>query len=194
MFGKTPWSSDEFTNANFRVRLTANLGELHKLYLDRVHVQVDYNLPPPPDLSPYGEPPDTSIISYPSSPTASTSASFTRVGSDDVTPVGDLRYRYWLDSGIIAGETSLTSITFDNLWDGSHYIEVRAVDPVGIEDPTPVSYTWVVDRPPYGYVYIPSYTKPYVVAGTIAICGGGSTTSIVVWLRLGLILAELRYL
>ncbi len=86
--------------------------------------------------------PDTSIISNPSNPTSSTSATFNFSGND-AGGSGLASYECDLDGGGFSACTS--GIIYPGLLDGSHTFQVRAVDIVGIKDATPASYTWVVD-------------------------------------------------
>ena len=91
-------------------------------------------------------PPDTTITGNPTNPSNSTSATFTFTGSDNVTAAGSLTFQCQIDSG---GFSSCTSPrTFTGLADGSHTFQVRAIDGAGNQDPTPASYTWVVDAAP----------------------------------------------
>ena len=85
--------------------------------------------------------PDTTITGgQPADPTNSTTASFSFSGSSGV---GSLTFECQLDSG---GYTACTSPKeYSSLADSSHTFEVRAVDSNNIKDPTPASYTWVVD-------------------------------------------------
>ncbi len=87
-------------------------------------------------------PPDTSITGNPSDPTASASASFTFTG-DDGSGVGGLTFECDLDGGGFSACTS--SRNYSSLSDGSHTFQVQATDSLGNVDPTPASYTWVVD-------------------------------------------------
>jgi hypothetical protein len=88
--------------------------------------------------------PDTTILTKPPAITNSTTGPFTFTGSDFQDPVASLRYECRLD-----GATSWSSCTspksFTSLTNGSHTVQVRAVDTKGLVDPTPASYTWLVD-------------------------------------------------
>jgi uncharacterized repeat protein (TIGR01451 family) len=87
-------------------------------------------------------PPDTTVTGNPPA-FDDASATFAFTGTDDVTPAANLTYEYSLDGGTFA--TAASGMTLNNLPDGSHTFEVRAVDAAGNVDPTPASYTWVVD-------------------------------------------------
>ncbi|RKG75064.1 hypothetical protein D7W79_21220 [Corallococcus exercitus] len=82
--------------------------------------------------------PDTSIAASVTSPTNSTTASFTFTSGD---PEATFECRF--DTGAFAPCASpLTREAFTN---GTYTVEVRAVDAVGNEDPSPTSFTWTVD-------------------------------------------------
>jgi len=91
-------------------------------------------------------PPNTSITSNPSDPSNSSSASFSFTGTDDITLPANLTFECNLDSGGFAACTSPQNYT--GLLDGSHAFEVRAIDGVGNVDPTPASYTWMINTTP----------------------------------------------
>jgi CSLREA domain-containing protein len=86
--------------------------------------------------------PDTTITSNPSNPSNSNLASFTITGNDG-SGVGVASFECKLDGGSFAACTSPQS--YSGLSDGSHTFQVRAVDNVGNVDPTPASFTWIVD-------------------------------------------------
>jgi hypothetical protein len=93
-------------------------------------------------------PPDTQILSQPTDPTNSDSASFTWTGSDNVTLTANLVYSYQLDGGGWSGWASSTSTTYSSLADGPHTFEVKAKDEAENEDLTPASWTWNIDATP----------------------------------------------
>lgn len=85
--------------------------------------------------------PDTTITGNPTNPTASTSGTFTFSGSDPETGIDGFECN--LDSG--GFNTCSSGVSFTSLSDGSHTLQVRAIDNAGNVDATPASYTWVVD-------------------------------------------------
>jgi LPXTG-site transpeptidase (sortase) family protein len=88
-------------------------------------------------------PPDTNFTStLPGNPTNSTAASFSFDGSDG-SGVGVTGFECRIDSGSYAACTSPQGYT--SLADGSHTVDVRALDSVGNVESTPASYTWTVD-------------------------------------------------
>ncbi|MCC6623336.1 MAG: DUF11 domain-containing protein [Deltaproteobacteria bacterium] len=86
-------------------------------------------------------PPDTTIPARPDDPSQSTTA-FVGFGSDE-RPV---TYRCALDP---VGEPVLApceaTMVFAGLAEGEHTVWAQAVDEAGLADPTPASYTWVID-------------------------------------------------
>lgn len=87
-------------------------------------------------------PPNTTITTFPANPTAGTSAPFQFTGSD-TGGSGLAGFQCALDAGSFTACTSQT--TYSGLDDGTHTFQVRAVDGAGNVDPSPASYTWVVD-------------------------------------------------
>jgi hypothetical protein len=88
------------------------------------------------------EPPDTTIEA-PTPPNSSSSAEaeFTFSGTD---PDGGVDvFECKLDGGFF--EECSSPQSFSDLEDGSHTFQVRALDHRGKPDPTPASYTWIVD-------------------------------------------------
>jgi outer membrane protein OmpA-like peptidoglycan-associated protein len=86
--------------------------------------------------------PDTTISSTPPSLSASRSASLPFTGSDG-SGTGVASYECQIDGGLWIVCTSPMSLT--SLTDGAHTFRVRAIDNVGLVDPTPASYSWTVD-------------------------------------------------
>ncbi len=84
--------------------------------------------------------PETTIDSNPANPTNSTTATFTFSGTDNVAVTS---FECSLDGALFA--TCTSGETYNNLTDGSHVFEVRAIDAAGNVDETPASYTWLVD-------------------------------------------------
>jgi hypothetical protein len=83
--------------------------------------------------------PDTTIVSGPSSPSASTTATFD-FSSNEAT----VTYQCSLDNAAFAacGDPS----TFTGLSLGMHTLQVRAVDAAGNVDATPATYTWTIGQ------------------------------------------------
>jgi len=86
--------------------------------------------------------PDTTITRKPSSPSASGTATFEFTGNDGIG-TGATSFQYRLDGGDFI--TTTGALTLTGLAEGSHTLEVRAVDGVNLVDPTPATYTWIVD-------------------------------------------------
>ena len=88
--------------------------------------------------------PDTMINSNPPNPTNSASATFTFSGTDPLTaPEAVASFECKLDMGMFAACTSPQM--YSMLANGMHTFMVRAIDGAGNIDPTPASFTWVVD-------------------------------------------------
>ncbi|MBK7934620.1 MAG: hypothetical protein IPK01_14345 [Acidobacteria bacterium] len=85
--------------------------------------------------------PDTTILTQPNNPINSSAATFTFSGTD--TLVGIAGFECRIDAGAWAPCTSPK--TYTGLADGSHTFDVRAVDTASNPDPTPATYTWVID-------------------------------------------------
>jgi large repetitive protein len=93
----------------------------------------------PPDLSP----PDTGVLTGPTNPSPTHSPSFTFVGADDSSPASGLTYECRLDAGAFA--PCLSPKSYVGLSHGVHTFEVRAIDLAGKVDPSPATYTWMLD-------------------------------------------------
>ncbi|PZF81772.1 right-handed parallel beta-helix repeat-containing protein [Jiangella anatolica] len=89
--------------------------------------------------------PDTSIVSGPSDPTTSTSATITFTGSDNATTV---TFECRIDGG--AWAPCVNPVTYTGLGVGEHLVEVRATDWSGNVDETPAQHAWTVEPPPPG--------------------------------------------
>lgn len=83
-------------------------------------------------------PPDTRLDSYPPDPSASNAATFNFSSSEPGST-----FACGLDGSPFASCTSPHSVS--GLADGAHTFAVRAMDPAGNTDPTPASYSWLVD-------------------------------------------------
>ena len=86
--------------------------------------------------------PDTQILTTPSNPSNSSSATFTFTGTDSVI-AAVASFECQIDGGGFSACTSPQSYT--GLSQGSHTFQVRAKDGAGNVDPTPASFTWTVD-------------------------------------------------
>ncbi|MBI3609163.1 MAG: DUF1566 domain-containing protein, partial [Nitrospirae bacterium] len=82
--------------------------------------------------------PDTLITSNPPNPSAVASASFTFIST-----VAGATFECSIDAG--AFTACLSPKDYTALPDGSHTFDVRATDAAGNTDPTPASFTWVID-------------------------------------------------
>jgi hypothetical protein len=89
-------------------------------------------------------PPDTQITLKPSATTSSTTADFMLDSFPEPPPRG--LYECSLDGGPFTACGS--SKSYSGLAPGSHTFAARAIDRVGLVDPTPASWTWTVLPPP----------------------------------------------
>ena len=96
-----------------------------------------------PEAPPPGETrPETMLDSGPSDTTASTEATFA-FSSDDTAA----SFECSLDGAV---EACVSPVHYTDLPTGTHTFDVRAVDVAGVADPTPVSFSWVIETPPDG--------------------------------------------
>ncbi len=114
-------------------------------------------------------PPETTIDTHPSNPSGLASASFGFTANDGVGTEG-AGFECKLDGGSFA--TCVSPQGYTGLSDGSHTFRVRAIDAAGNADPTPASYTWVIDRA--GPTLIPTVTPDPVNLGGTAIASAGA--------------------
>jgi uncharacterized repeat protein (TIGR01451 family) len=82
--------------------------------------------------------PDTTIVTGPSTLTNSRNATFDFTASEAVS-----RYECSLDGAAFA--TCTDPVTFSNIADGAHTLQVRAVDVAGNTDTSPATWSWTVD-------------------------------------------------
>ena len=97
--------------------------------------------PPPPPPGPDTTPPETTITSGPTSPTAQTTATFALVSSE-----AGSTFACALDLGAFLPCAS--PVTYSALALGSHQFRVRATDAAGNTDPTPAAYSWTIEAAP----------------------------------------------
>ncbi|MEW5766291.1 MAG: triple tyrosine motif-containing protein [bacterium] len=91
-------------------------------------------------------PPETTITEGPSGAITTTQATFKWTGTDDITPVADLKYRYML-KGVDDDYSSISSDllkTYQKLPLGSYTFKVKAVDKAGHEDATPAERSFTI--------------------------------------------------
>lgn len=122
-------------------------------------------------LSVDGKPPMTELTNFPPEITSSRDATFTWIGSDDVTPGDELLYSHWLvgfDGGWSFWSRS-TSWQYGNLPDGSYVFKVRATDTSGnIELIGAKSYFLVDTIPPTGSIVIDG-CDPYTASTSVTL-------------------------
>ena len=105
-------------------------------------------------------PPNTTITSGPPSFSNSSQATFTFESTES-----NSFYETSLDGGIYT--LSANPAIFSGFGDGLHTVSVRAIDPAGNVDPTPVLYNWVVDRNPPAVTAVEVPDNGYYTTGDI---------------------------
>jgi parallel beta-helix repeat protein len=103
-------------------------------------------------------PPDTTITSQPTNPSTSTSAAYSFTSSETGSS-----FQCKLDAGAFAACTSPTTLT--GLLDGPHTFSVKATDAAGNADPTPATFTWIVDTGPPDTTITSQPTNPSAEQG-----------------------------
>ena len=104
-------------------------------YIDEVMIEID------PDTVA----PETTIISGPADASCITTTSVTISWSGSDNYAGTLTYSYKMDGNEWSLFDPATSISFDNLFEGTHIVSVKAQDQAGNEDPTPVVRSFMID-------------------------------------------------
>ena len=89
--------------------------------------------------------PNTSITST-TTASNSTSASFSFTGTDNFTLPANLTFQCSRDGAAFTACTS--PINYAGLAEGNHNFQVRATDQIGNTDPSPASFSWVIDFTP----------------------------------------------
>jgi len=93
-------------------------------------------------------PPETTFASTPPDPSAGRTATFSFLGTDDLTPTFLLEYECRIDSTDEEAWVECASPwSFSNLTSGLHTVQVRAIDEGDNVDPTPATHTWTVGSP-----------------------------------------------
>jgi len=111
---------------NFTIKSTNNL-PLKASFTDGETYKVDKT------------PPNTTIYSKPLNPSSKKNPTHFIFSGNDI-----LSYECQLDSGNF--EKCISPIYIKSLNEGSHTFKVRAIDEAGNIDPTPASYTWIINN------------------------------------------------
>jgi chitodextrinase len=164
----------------------------------------------PPDTTP----PTTNISSGPSGTITVTSATFTWIGADNVTPVASLVYAFRLAplEPSFSAFGPATSKSYTGLANGTYTLYVKARDAAGNEDPTPATQSFTVSvpdtTPPTVTITTPTTaatystgTSPLTLRGTAAdnvgvtqvtwansLGGSGTATGTTSWSASGIVL------
>ncbi len=119
----------------------------HRGNIDPTPAERSFNIEKETFDPPENSPPDTEILTGPEGIITETSIIFTWIGSDDTTPVSNLRYSYKLD-GLDAGWSSWTDNTtqeYNNLNYVEYTFKVKALDESGLEDKSPAKQSFSVE-------------------------------------------------
>lgn len=90
-------------------------------------------------------PPEVSITGGPSGTIATTEATVTFTGTDNLTPSEDLQFAWRLDGGPWSAYSPRTQVSLTGLSPGPHLFEVTARDLAENEDPTPAQQGFTVN-------------------------------------------------
>ncbi len=112
-------------------------------------------------------PPDTAIDTTPPMTSTVDTALFEFSGSDNASRPEGLTYECQLDGG---GYTPCSSpLFYSDLSNGSYAFDVRTIDSAGFVDPTPATYTWIVDVPPPTAIILTSFNETQPIYNVISI-------------------------
>ena len=90
--------------------------------------------------------PNTTIVSYPSNPSFVNYASFSFLGSDNMTIESEITFECKLNNGVWS--ECEKDHELNNLLNGEYVLEVKSIDLSGNVDNTPALYSWSVETPP----------------------------------------------
>lgn len=115
-------------------------------------------------------PPDTAIADGPGGEIPEPRATFTLVGSDNLTPSERLVFAWRVDGGAFAPFAPATTVSLDDLAEGPHTFEAKARDLAGNEDATPASRAFTVRLGPSLRILAPA-AGATVPAGPLLVRG-----------------------
>jgi hypothetical protein len=133
-------------------------------------------------VDPTSEPPNTTINSvvdkdglHIQDETLSTYVEFTFTGEDDIDNTSDLRFECNLDR-IDGGSFQLceSPVEYNQLYNGEHEFQVRAVDEEGNADPDPARFVWTISEPQEVQSTITLHidnSSPYTIDDQVTITG-----------------------